>query len=233
MKFVLASIAVNAVIGIIAIVSGDFSDLDGKILVTSMSLTGGLILALASLTARTQRFVKYVPEGGAAFSIVGFALLIYGAWTAFDSDDVGKAAGTAILFAAGITHSGLLSRSRLMPRYRPVLQSAWLFAAVLVTMITMMIWTPFGEDNEIFPRVMGVVIILLAAVTLAVPVLHRSSRMDLALDETRDRLDGNVTRYCPICGSEHIEPVAHSEDVSRCEACGARFTVNFPAQPSC
>lgn len=225
-RFVLASIAVNAVIGIIAIVSGDFSNLDAKILVTSMSVTGGSVLALASLAARTQQFVKYVPEAGAAFSIIGFALLTYGAWTEFDSEDVGKAAGTAILFASGVTHAGLLSRSRLLPRYRPVLQSAWLFAAVLVGMITFLIWASDTVDNDIYPRAMGVIIILLAAVTLAVPVLHRASRADLTLDATTERPTGEVVRYCPACGSEHIEL---GETANVCQSCGTRFTVNFPA----
>lgn len=225
-KFVLASIAVNAVIGIIAIVSGEFSELDAKILVTSLSVTGGSVLALANLAARTQQFVKYMPETGAGFAIIGFALLTYGAWTEFDSEDVGKAAGTAILFASGIGHAGLLSRSRLLPQYQLVLRSAWLFAGILVGMITFLIWSLNVVDNDIYPRAMGVVIILLAAATLAVPVLHRASKVDLTLDATRERSTDHLARYCPVCGSDQVE---RSEFGNTCEACGARFTVEFPA----
>src|SRR3546814_14746824 len=72
-KFVLASIAINALIGIIAIVSGDFSDLDGKVLVTSLSVTGASVLALANLAARTRGDLRYIPAAGAVASEIGRA----------------------------------------------------------------------------------------------------------------------------------------------------------------
>lgn len=225
-RFVLASIAVNAVIGIIAIVSGEFSELDAKILITSLSVTGGSVFALANLAARTQQFVKYMPETGAAFSIIGFALLTIGAWGEFEFEYLLKASGTAILFASGVGHAGLLSRSRLLPQYQLVLRSAWLFAGVLVGMITLLIWASDSVDNDLYPRAMGVVIILLAAATLAVPVLHRASKVDLTLDATRERPSDHLARFCPVCGSDHVE---RGEFANICEACGAQFTVEFPA----
>lgn len=225
-RFVLGSIAVNAIIGIVAIVSGDFSDLDAKILITSLSVTGASVLALANLTARTQQFVKYMPEVGAVFSVVGFTLLVIGAWGEFEIENLLKASGTAILFASGIAHGGLLSRSRLLPQYKLVLRSAWFFAAVLVGMITFLIWASDSVDGDLYGRAMGVVIILLAATTLAVPVLHRASRSELILDLTRERSTGNGVGYCPSCGSERLE---HGDEANTCDSCGARFTVNFQA----
>ncbi len=223
-KFVLASIAVNAVIGIVAIVSGEFSELDAKILVTSLSVTGGAVLALANLAARSGQFIKYVPEAGAVFAVIGFSLLVYNTWDEFAGENIARAMGTAILFGAGTAHAGLLSRGRLVPRYRHVLTAAWLLAAVLVVMITILIWASDAVEDDAYARVMGVVIVLLAAVTLAVPVLHRASRDELA-DETRSRTQIEAAvRYCPSCGDNHLQL---EDDQAECKNCGAQFTVGF------
>lgn len=227
LRFVLASIAVNALIGIIAIVSGDFSSLDGKILVTSLSVTGGAVLALANMAARTRGSLKYIPEVGAAASVIGFAIVIYAVWDEFDSETAGKAAFTFILIGSGIAHGALLSLSKLLPRYIPVLRAAWAFAALLVVMIITLIWG--GEDvieSSLYVRTMGVVIVLLGAVTLAVPILHRASRGALLAES---RTEGSTKReivYCPNCGNTSL---VDEGDEKRCTACGVRFSVDYTA----
>lgn len=223
--FVLASIVVNAVIGIVAIVSGEFSDVDGKILVTSLSVTGGAVLALANLATRTEKFFRYVPEVGALCAVVGFGLLAYAAWDEFDSGNVARVSGTSILFASGTAHAGLMSLSRLLPRYLPVLRAAWLLAAVLVVMITILIWASDSVEEDLYARVMGVVIVLLAAVTLAVPVLHRASKDELATAERAVSSSEPAVRHCPNCGSEELE--MSGDGTSSCKQCNARFVVNF------
>jgi hypothetical protein len=227
LRFVLASIAVNALIGIIAIVSGDFSSLDGKILVTSLSVTGGAVLALANLAARTRGSLKYIPEVGAAASVIGFSIVIYAVWDEFDSETAGKSAFTFILIGSGIAHGALLSLSRLLPRYIPVLRAAWALAAVLVVMIITLIWA--GEDvtdSDLFIRTMGVVVVLLAAVTLAVPILHRASRGALLIEARTEGITNREIVYCPNCGNSGL--VDEGSD-KRCTGCGVRFSVEYSA----
>ncbi len=223
-RFVLLSIAVNALIGIVVIASGDFSDLETKILVTSVFVTGASILSIVNLSARTQQFPRYVPEAGAIASVIGFGLLIYGIWTDFDGGNIARVASNALVFSCGVGYIGLLSRSRLLPRYQPVLRSAWLLAAVLIVMITTMIWAPDAAENSAVQRILGVVIVLLAAVTLSVPVLHRASRDELDQPEARSGPVTIAVRHCPSCGSEDLDV---SGEMNVCRNCGTEFKISF------
>lgn len=226
--FVLASIAVNALIGIVAIVSGDFSDLDGKILATSLSITGASVLALGNLAARSRTALRLIPEAGAAASVVGFALLVAVIWTEFEFDSLAKSAATGILLGSGAAHASLLSLSRLADRFMVVLRLAWAMAALLVAMIGTLIWFTDATDSDLFIRLLGVVIVLLAALTIAVPVLHRASRNEVS--GSRQGLPGSgggefSLSYCPNCGSRDLEDAGGNE--SRCKNCGAVFSVEF------
>lgn len=223
--FILGSIAVNAVIGVAAIVGGDFSDLDGKILATSLSVTGASVLALGNIAASSRKNLYYVPEFGAAAGVVGFALLVAFIWGDFDAGDVGKSAATGILLGAGAAHLSLLSLGRLAPRYLVVLRAAWALAAVLGAMVIAAIWVDDVMDSDAFVRSLGVAIVLLAALTLAVPVLHRASKSERVSEEQRVEPSGVALRYCPNCGSASVQPGVGSS--SRCQSCGAGFNVQF------
>jgi hypothetical protein len=226
LRFVLASIAANAVIGIVAIVSGDFSDLDRKVLLTSLSVTGASVLALASLTARERGFLRVVPEVGAASSLIGFSLLVIQIWAEVSGDTMWKSASTGILIGAAAAHASLLSLSRLAPNYRVVLWAAWALAALLVGLVIVIIWSHYAEDSTAFAQLLGVTGVLLAAATLAVPVLHRASKAKAPEPEERvGTVQGRQIAHCPNCGSTDLRMTTGVE--GSCQSCGAAFKVSF------
>jgi hypothetical protein len=223
LRFVLASIAINAVIGIIAIISGDFSDLDGKVLVTSLSVTGASVLALASLTARGRGFLPFVPEIGAVSGVAGFGLLTIQVWAEISGDTMWKAAGTGILLNAAAAHASLLSLSRLAPRYGIALQAAWGLAALLVAEVLTVIWFEDVADTSAFAQVIGVTGVLLAAATVAVPILHRASKGEVEEARAEGTAGhGRRVTHCPNCGSTDLR-----ESSGSCGNCGAVFSVSF------
>lgn len=173
---VLGLIAVNALIGIGVIISGNFDDLEGKILITSIAVNAGAILALSNLYARKRGSLEWVPIIGAVSSVVGFSLLIAYAWDDFTTGNLARSAATFILIGAGTAHGSLLALGRLVRHYAIVLRAAWVLVALLVGMLTFIIWSDDLVDSETYIRALGVVIVLLAAATLAVPVLHKSVR---------------------------------------------------------
>jgi predicted amidophosphoribosyltransferase len=65
--------------------------------------------------------------------------------------------------------------------------------------------------------------VLLAAETLALPILHVASRNELG--QATGAEEG--VRFCPACWHP-LEPAAEG----RCEACGARFQVRNPRTPT-
>jgi hypothetical protein len=215
---ILLSIAVNAVLGVYALVVPDFGDLQRNVLATSGCVTGAGILVFACLPAWEKRRLGPVPTAGMAASIVGFGLLVTGVWSGAESQPLQKSAGTALVVAGVAVLASMLALARLAQRYVRVVAAAWLLAAVLGSMIVSGMW---GEwSSPLYGRAVGVVGVLLAAATIAVPILHLASRAELARGgETRAAL-----RFCPACG-RRIE-LADTGDVV-CRSCGSRFRVSF------
>jgi hypothetical protein len=226
LRFVLASIAVNAVIGIISIIGGDFSDRDGKVLMTSLSVTGASVLALTSLTARGRGFLPLAPELGAVSSVAGFSVLVTQIWAGISGDTMWKAAGTGILISAATAHASMLSLSRLVPRYRIALQAAWALGVLLVVLIVTLIWFNDVADNTAYQQLIGVVGVLLAAATVAVPILHRASRGEAEAGRVNGAAaHGRQVLHCPNCGSRELRGAGGAGGV--CGNCGATFSVSF------
>jgi hypothetical protein len=216
---VLASIAVNAALGIYALLVPHFGALQGKVLGTSACVTGAGILAFACLPAWEQRRLGIVPPAAATSSALGFALVVTGIWTRTESAPFWKATGTALVVAGVAVLSSVLALARLVPRYRWVFPAAAALAGLLGAVIVGGLW---GEpSSDWYPRLLGIVAVLLAAVTLALPILHRASRGELAIVVAAPT---GGTHFCPSCG----RPVPTARDAAAsCEHCGARFEVRY------
>ena len=70
------SIAVNAAFGIYAVLAPGFGETQGKILGTSLCVTGAVLLALACEPAWERRLLGPVPFTGVVSSAAGFAIAI-------------------------------------------------------------------------------------------------------------------------------------------------------------
>lgn len=218
LRVFLASIAVNAAIAIYALLSEDFGNVEGKILLTSLGVSGASVLALACGPARERRRLGPVPAAGAALSIAGFALLVAGIWNEFEIVPLWKTAGTLIAFATALAHASVLALCRLAPRYAWTFGASFVLALALAAAVSLGICGEF--DDEWYWRAVGVASVLLAAFTLAVPVLHVASRREVAAATAT--AEGKRVRHCPICAA----PVAAAsgEEVV-CPACRGAFRV--------
>jgi hypothetical protein len=212
-----ASVAVNAVLGIYAVLAPDFGETQGKILGTSLCVTGAVLLALACEPAWERRLLGPVPHLAAALGALGFGLVIAAMWAEPESDLYGKATSSILTLAAAGAAASLLALARLAPRHRWVLGVALGLLALGATLMATLPW--LGDDpSEWYLRGMGVVLIALAAFAVSVPVLHWVDRSTLAVAQSSS---GGV-RYCPYCGSGLAGDVGTS---LTCRRCGRGFTV--------
>src|SRR3990170_8289077 len=120
------SIAVNAAIGIYAVLAPDFGETQGKILGTSLCVTGAVILALACEPAWERRLLGPVPYIGAVLGAVCFTLAIVTIWTEPENEAWGKTMGTIFTVAAAGAAGSLLALAQLAPR------RAWIFRVTLL-----------------------------------------------------------------------------------------------------
>lgn len=222
LMLLVTSIAVNAALGIAALVSGgDLGETQRDVLFTSLCVSGTGVLALACAPAIERRRLGLLPWLGPAAAVGGFGLLVVQIWLDPSGDGLSEAATTLIVVAVVAAHGSLIGLAGLAHRYRWAVAGAVVLAGALGALVISAIWHDWGNE-DVFGRTVGVVAVLLAAFTLLVPVLHRASRGALAA-ASRDAI-----RFCPRCGRA-LEGTVGAE--TACPSCHARFTVQL-SEPS-
>lgn len=220
----IASVAISAVLGIWAILSGEFGELQGRVLLTTLTITGASICGLACGAYWETGRNRAVPGLGIVLTIVGAGVVIFGIWYQTSANNFWKIAASICLIAIATAHVSLLSLARLAGRYRLALVAAYVLAYLLAALL---IVAMFAESNnsDWFPRLIGVVSILLASVSLVVPIFHRLSASDIrARNPAPVPVDGLwATLTCPRCGS--AVPSSTAEMV--CANCGCRFRISI------
>lgn len=213
------SVALNAALGVYALLlAGDVGETEGRILGSSLSVTGALLLALACLPAWERRRIGVVPPVGAATSFAGFALVIAAIWSEAEDGLLPKLMGSLLVVSVAAALASIVALARLPERRRYVLGAELVLIAVAAGMLELQVWA--GLDGGWYARAFGVVAIALAALTVSIPVLHRLGRAELAALQAREAHGG--IRFCPYCG----EPLDTEEaTVAACVACGRRFSV--------
>jgi len=224
--FLIASVAVSAVIGIIAIVIGAFGKTEARILLTTLAISAASICALACGALWESGRVKLLPMIGIALAIFAAILIIAGIWWEPSGDGYWKFTASAGLIAAATAHVCLLALAKLAPRFvwsQIVAYTAAYFLALLF--IYLIYFTPKGDA---LIRVIGVTSTVLAAVTILTPVFHRLSRGDLIEPSeftslTTPQLHPTIT--CPQCGAS----LPNSPVDTSCGRCGCKFRVTILA----
>jgi hypothetical protein len=185
LRLFLGLVAVNALIGVIGILGASFDDTVLRIFLTSLTLTLGVLLALAASVA------ERVPALGVLW-MVGIA-------------------GTPQIIAAGVGVVGILSLARLSPAHEWVGTTTLILVAVLTLMSIVALW---GEiEDGAFWRVFGVGSVLAAAGAITIPVLSRAGRAERAATARQTESvrfcpscgNGHVVEVgrdtrCPACG---------------------------------
>lgn len=218
LRIFFASVALNAALAIVALLAGSFGELEGKILFSSLCVTGALVLVLACEAARERGKLGLLPLAGSGGSLAGFALLMVGIWTESGDDTLTRITGTLLAAAVAAALSSVLSLADLAPRFRWAFRAAVALALLLAAMISAATWADW--EGDWFGRWIGVVAVALAAFVIVVPVLGRLSRREQGGPA---EAAGRVS-FCPACGAA-LSAGAGTE--TRCEACGTTFAVTF------
>lgn len=218
LRTLIGSIALSALTGIYLLLVGSGGDFEGKVLVTALSVSGVSILAMACGAALERGRLGWLPHAGTVTAVAAFVLLMVVIWDVDGHRTLVQWALTLILAAAAAALACLLSLADLAPRFRWVGALGYFSDAALATMLDLFVWDLLDTHDELFSRLTGVFSILLAAVTVAVPILHRMSSLGGAT--------GSV-RHCVACGRE-VTGAPGGEVV--CSGCGARFRVEFSAE---
>lgn len=221
--FLIVSVSLSAVIGIIAIIVGTFGRTEAQILLTTLTISAASICALACGALWESGRGKILPAAGIVLAIVDAALFIIGIWRETQSEGYWKFSASVGLIAVATAHASLLSLARLATRFIWSRFAAFIAAYLLAIFFIYIIYdTPTG-DTPI--RIIGVTSIVLAALTILTPVFHRLSRGDdMGTTSTvAEPLSAQTyaTITCPRCGAT----LPNSMTETKCDRCGCTFVV--------
>ena len=195
------SIALSALMGIWAIVSGEFGELQGRILGTTTTVVGTSILGLACGAYLEKARAKhspalFIPIAGIALSIFSAAIILLIIWEGIDLDGevLWKTLAISLMFAFSFAQLSLLSLARLAARFRWATIAAYVSILTLATTVSAIVLFSTGEENYFILRLLGVLAVIDAALTVMIPIFHRLSRtefVDFEITST-DKIDAEI-----------------------------------------
>ncbi len=170
----IASVAISAGLGILAILAGDWGWLEIRVLLTTVTIAAASICGLGCGAYLAVGGKGPVPLAGIALAIAAAALVLIGLWAEIGGEAYWKLAASVCVFGVACAHLSLLSMARLAPSFRWSLVAAYVTILAVATLIVVMI---LGEPrSDAMFRLLAVAAIFDAAITILVPVFHWLSR---------------------------------------------------------
>jgi hypothetical protein len=211
LQVLIVSVVVSAALAIFSLLRGEFSDTDGRILLTTLSIAAASVLTLSNGIALEQGRSRPLATLAIIVSVAGFGLLVVTIWNSFDLDDLVKTAASTIFVGVTLTHWSLVSIARIPARFRLLQVAAFPLSGVLATFLIAAVWERVEGSQT--AQIASVIAILTVAITIILPVLQR-------LSVTEGGTHRKIS-YCPYCGKSLN---AGTGGIS-CPLCGAKFRV--------
>ena len=182
----ICSIALSALMGIWAILSGEFGDLQARVLGTTLTVVGTSILGLAcgafleNPRSRSSNALFAVPLAGIILTILSALITLWLIWgvTGWQEEGVYKTLFVSIMFAFSLAQLSLLSLARLSKRFRWAIVTAYAAVLILASIVSVLIIIEPNSDDGTVMRLIGVLAVVDAALTVMIPILHRLSRTE-------------------------------------------------------
>jgi hypothetical protein len=186
----IASVVTSAVIGIGVLLLGDFGLIEVRVLMTTMVITIVSVLGLACGAYIEIRGGRLLPYAGIVLSVVAGLMSTFIIWDILDDDELFiKSFLTATLLAAACSHLSLLSLARLDKRFSWTRISAVVCVILLCAILLYILWFEPAGDSDLIYRVLGVLGILLASITVVTPVLHKLSSDRSDVEKIDDQIE--------------------------------------------
>jgi hypothetical protein len=218
---VAASIGLSATVGIFVLILGGSSDLDFCVLLTTLTVSAASIGALCCAAVFESKHKRALPLAGMVLVVAGAGLLIVGVWADPNSSSYWRVTYSVSVLGVATVHLCLLSLARLAKRHAWSMLLAYVLVYGLALALTIIIWRMIHGEGMF--RFAGVLSILVAVISIAVPVLHKLSSAQQAIEmpEAAQGDSGAARLLCPLCGAEQTHPLGEIT----CRKCRCVFLV--------
>jgi len=165
------SLVLSGVLGIIALLVDDFGDFQARVLITSVTISTASILALSSAASLGRGVTPVLGTSGITAAVAAAIMIFVVTWFDADTDFYLKTMASVITIAVALAHAALLSLARLGARYDRIRVAAYAAIGGLGVALIILYWaTP---DTDWYVRLVGILSICVAVLTVLVPIFHR------------------------------------------------------------
>ncbi len=165
-------LAVTAAIAIVTVLTGAFSEFVGRVLASSASVSAASVCAMACAAYQERGARPELGAAGVALAGMTLAVALVAIWQ--QSVALVKWVLAMVCWSVAVAHAELLLLPRLAPRHRWIQRAAVVAIGTLAALLT---WVVFdGDPDEALGRWLAVHSILVALLTLVVPVVWRIGR---------------------------------------------------------
>lgn len=186
----IGSVAVSAILGIGVILLGSFGELEGRVLATTFTITLTSILGLACGAYYDSKNARILPTAGIAFSLIAAILCIYMIWAGDGGiEAVWKSSATAGMLATSCALVCLISLATLDKRFLWSRHLIYVCVSLLSAILLYILWFEPESSNDFVGRLIGVLSIIIAAMTVMTPVFHKLSNTVRTVEQIRLEID--------------------------------------------
>ena len=190
LKLLIVSVTISAAFAIVVILFGDFGNFEVRVLMTTLTVTVTSILGLACGACIEAGRGRILPIAGIAFSILSALALFLIIWNALDDAEIFvKATLTLVIFAVTCSHLSLLSIARLDRRFAWSRYAAFVCDLSLAAILLYIMWFEPESSDDTVMRIIAVLSILIASVTVTTPVFHKLSGNKRTVQQIRDEIE--------------------------------------------
>jgi len=220
--FLIASVGASALLGIIIVLAGTFSEIEVRIILTTLTISAMSICGLAAGALWETGRKKLLSLSGIILAVLAAMLMLVGIWTRTSSEEFWKFSASLGLVAVATAHACLISLALLSKSFAWARIAAFIAVYALAAEIIYLIYRQPKPDT--MARIIGATSIVVAALTIVIPVFHRLSRAESQTGAPVTAGAQSTTDItCPQCGSR-LPNVAGELD---CGHCGCRFTITI------
>ena len=178
----IVSVTLGAFLGIVLVLRSQWGWIETRIMLTTFVVAVASVCGLACDLSRIPKGLNLLPKLGLASTLVSAALILAVVWTGLPHEFLVKLTFCASIFATATVHACLLSIARLTGGQRWVsLIATQLIYGLAALLIFMVVSEVFDETLWRYTAVLSIVI---AALTLVIPILYRLGRNDRTQVET-------------------------------------------------
>ncbi|MFG0262548.1 MAG: hypothetical protein ACF788_09180 [Novipirellula sp. JB048] len=186
----IGSVVFGAVLGIFFVLRNTWNWFEIQVVLTALVIASASLCGLACDTTRTPSGRNLLPASGLILTAVAAALLLLGIWTTNDSELFWKTTSCVSILAVTTVHVCLLSIARLAARFQ------WVFmigSQIIFGYALLLCGVILGEiDASALWRLIAAMSIVVAAISLVIPILHRISKLERQGDALQGPIRGEI-----------------------------------------